>query len=134
MIDAVIKEAAIIQESAIQEANQAFSKQVTNQVARITGELNRLEQLLSAGMVDRRVLSEFRYAVDRARQTGWQVQTWLDGDGRALENVITEERIRCITRMTNHLASELEAERREFAGLDTLQEAMKKLDSILQHG
>jgi multidrug resistance efflux pump len=134
MIDAVIKEAAIIQESAIQEANQAFSKQVTNQVARITGELNRLEQLLSAGMVDRRVLSEFRYAVDRARQTGWQVQTWLDGDGRALENVITEERIRCITRMTNHLASELEAERREFAGLDSLQEAMKKLDSILQHG
>jgi hypothetical protein len=36
--------------------------------------------------------------------------------------------------MTNHLASELEAGRREFAGLDTLQEAMKKLDSILQHG
>ena len=54
MIDAVIKE------TAIKEANQAFTKQVTNQVARITGELNRLEQLLSAGMVDRRVLSEFR--------------------------------------------------------------------------
>jgi hypothetical protein len=133
MMDAVMKEAAIIQETAIQEANQAFSKQVTNQVARITGELNRLEQLLSAGMVDRRVLSEFRYAVDRARQTGWQVQTWLDGDGRALETVITEERIRCITRMTNHLASELEAGRREFAGLDLLQEAMKKLDGVLQN-
>ncbi len=133
MMDAVMKEAAIIQETAIQEANQAFSKQVTNQVARITGELNRLEQLLSAGMVDRRVLSEFRYAVDRARQTGWQVQTWLDGDGRALETVITEERIRCITRMANHLASELEAGRKEFAGLDLLQEAMKKLDGVLQN-
>jgi ribosomal protein S15P/S13E len=131
MTDAVIKEEAIIQESAIREANQAFNKQVTNQVARITGELNRLEQLLSAGMVDRRVLSEFRFAVDRARQTGWQVQTWLDGDGRAFATVITEERIRCITRMANHLASELEVERKEFAGLDALQEAMKKLHAAL---
>ena len=65
-------------------------------------------------MVDRRVLSEFRYAVDRARQTGWQVQTWLDGDGRGLSTVITEERIHCITRMTNHLASELEVERKDL--------------------
>lgn len=132
-MDAVMKEAAIIQETAIQEANQAFSKQVTNQVARITSELNRLEQLLSAGMVDRRVLSEFRYAVDRARQTGWQVQTWLDGDGRTLSTVVTEERIRCITRMANHLASELEVERKQFTGLDSLQEAMKKLDGVLQN-
>jgi multidrug resistance efflux pump len=125
MIDAVIKEAAI------QEANQAFSKQVTNQVARITGELNRLEQLLSAGMVDRRVLSEFRYAVDRARHTGWHVEKWLDGDSRELSALIAEERIRCITRMTNQLASELEIEGRDVTGLDPLRQAMRKLDAAL---
>ncbi|MBZ5506832.1 MAG: hypothetical protein LAO78_15355 [Acidobacteriia bacterium] len=125
MIDAIIKE------SAIQEANQAFSKQVTNQVARITSELNRLEQLLSAGMVDRRVLSEFRYAVDRARQTGWQIEKWLDGDSRELSSVITEERVRCITRMTKQLASELEVEGQEITGLDSLREAMQKLDVVL---
>jgi len=122
---------AVIRETAIKEANQAFGKQVTNQVARLTGELNRLEQLLSAGMVDRRVLSEFRYAVDRARQTGWQVQTWLDGDGRELSTMITEERIHCITRMTNQLASELEVEAKRFAGLDALRVAMQKLESAL---
>jgi hypothetical protein len=125
MIDAVIKE------SAIQEANQAFTRQVTNQVARITGELSRLEQLLSAGMVDRRVLSEFRYAVDSARKTGWQVEKWLDGDGRELSTMITEERIHCITRMTNHLASELEVEAKQFAGLDALRLAMQKLESAI---
>jgi multidrug resistance efflux pump len=125
MIDAVIKEAAI------REANQAFSKQVTNQVARITGELNRLEQLLSAGMVDRRVLSEFRYAVDRARHTGWHVEKWLDGDSRELSALIAEERIRCITRMTNQLASELEIEGRDVTGLDPLRQAMRKLDAAL---
>src|SRR6476619_1412154 len=122
---------AVIKETAIREANQAFGKQVTNQVARITGELNRLEQLLSAGMVDRRVLSEFRYAVDRARQTGWQVEKWLDGGSRELSVVITEQRVRCITRLTKQLASELEVEGKEFAGMDSLREAMQKLDAVL---
>ncbi len=125
MTDAVIKEAAL------KEANEAFSKQITNQLARITGELNRLEHLLAAGMVDRRVLSEFRYAVDRARQTGWQVQTWLDGDGRALSTLITEERIRCIARMCNQMASELEVSETKFTGLDPMREAIQKLDQAL---
>jgi hypothetical protein len=122
-----------VKEIAIKEANQAFTKQVTNQVARITGELSRLEQLLSAGMVDRRVLSEFRYAVDRARTTGWQVEKWLDGDSRELSTMITEERIHCITRMSNHLASELEVEveGKRFAGLGAMKDAMKKLDAAL---
>lgn len=122
---------AVIRETAIQEANHAFTKQVTNQVARITGELQRLEQLLSAGMVDRRVLSEFRYAVDSARKTGWQVEKWLDGDTRELSTMMTEERIHCITRMSNHLASELEVEVAQFAGMDALREAMRKLNSAL---
>jgi hypothetical protein len=122
---------AVIRETAIQEANHAFTKQVTNQVARITGELQRLEQLLSAGMVDRRVLSEFRYAVDSARKTGWQVEKWLDGDTRELSTMLTEERIHCITRMSNHLASELEVEVTQFAGMDALREAMRKLNSAL---
>ena len=122
---------AVIKESAIQEANQAFTRQVTNQVARITGELNRLEQLLSAGMVDRRVLSEFRYAVDSARKTGWQVEKWLNGDHRELSTVMIEERIQCITRMSNLLALELEVEAKQFAGVSALQDAMRKLDSAL---
>ena|ERR1700686_180786 len=122
---------AVIKEAAIKEANQAFSKQVTDQVARITGELNRLEQLLSAGMVDRRVLSEFRYAVDRARKTGWQVEKWLDGDSRELSTMITEERIHCIARLANHLAPELEVEDKNFAGVDSLREAMQKLSVVL---
>ena len=122
---------AVIKESALQEANHAFTKQVTNQVARITSELHRLEQLLSAGMVDRRVLSEFRYAVDSARKTGWQVEKWLDGDSRELSTVMIEERIQCITRMSNLLALELEVEAKQFAGVSALKDAMRKLDSAL---
>jgi hypothetical protein len=122
-----------VKEAAIKEADQAFSKQVTNQVARLTSELNRLEQLLAAGMVDRRVLTNFRYAVDRARQTGWEVEKWLDGDNRALTTMITEERIGCIARMCNHLASELEAGDQNFAGLNVLRAAMHRLDAVLNN-
>lgn len=122
---------AVIQEAALKEANQAFNKQVTTQVARITSELNRLEQLLAAGMVDRRVLSDFRYAVDRARQTGWQVEKWLDGDNRDLSTAITEQRIGSITRMCNQLAAELEVQGKDFAGIETLRTAMQKLEAAL---
>src|SRR6476620_9768945 len=122
---------AVIKETAIREANQAFTKQVTNQVARITSELHRLEQLLSAGMVDRRVLSEFRYAVDSARKTGWQVEKSLDGDSRELSTMITEERIHCLTRMSNHLASELEVESNQLAGLNALKSATTRRESAL---
>ena len=122
---------ALITETDLQTANEAFHKQVTNQVARVTGELNRLEQLLSAGMVDRRVLSEFRFAVDRARQTGWHVEKWLDGDCRDLSAVIAEERVLCLARLANKLASELEVEGKHVKGLETLHEAVKKLDLVL---
>jgi len=120
-----------VKEAAIKEANDAFNKQVTNQVARITSELNRLEQLLTAGMVDRRVLTDFRYAVDRARQTGWQVEKWLDGDSRELSTVITEERIGCITRMCSQLAPELEALGNDFAGLEPMRAAIQKLEAVI---
>ena len=38
-------------EVGIKQANDAFGKQVTAQVGRITGELNRLEQLLSSPVI-----------------------------------------------------------------------------------
>ncbi len=58
----------------IREEDKAYVALVTNQVQRVTQELNKLDQLLQAGMVDRNVLAEFRQAVDQIRQTSWNVQ------------------------------------------------------------
>jgi small-conductance mechanosensitive channel len=118
-------------DKSIQEANDAFGKQVSSQIARITGELNRLEQVLSAGMVDRRVLTEFRDAVNKVRKTSWHVQCWLDGDLRDLSTMLTEERIRAVTQMANLLASELK-NNEERADLSGLRDAIQKLDRVLQ--
>ena len=119
-------------ETAIQEAHDAFGKMVSGQVARITSELNRLDQLLKAGRVDARVLSEFRYAVDRVRNSGWQVQVWLEGDTKALSVLLMEERIRLATRLAHQLATELTVgESQDFLGLGSLRDAIAKLEEAL---
>ena len=120
-----------VTEAAIKEADQAFSRQVTNQVARLTGELNRLDELLKAGQVDARVLSEFRQAVDRVRTSGWQVQAWLEGDPRALAVMLLEERIRVTTRLVQQLAVEMAASDHELIGVSALKEGIQKLDQVL---
>jgi len=121
-----------MKEAAIKDADQAFGKQVTNQIARITAELNRLEQLLSAGMVDRRVLTEFRDSVNRVRQTSWHVQCWLEGDTRDLSAVLVEERLRLATQMVNRVGWDLQTTKGKFAGLSALRDAIQKVDQVLK--
>jgi hypothetical protein len=118
-------------DAALQEANEAFGRQVSGQVARVTGELNRLDELLKAGQVDARVLSEFRQAVDRVRTSGWQVQVWLEGEPRDLAVMLLEERIRVATRLVYQLTSEIAASGHVLTGLNALKEGIQKLDHVL---
>ena len=118
-------------ETAIKDADTAFSKQISSQVARITGELNRLEQLLSAGMVDRRVLVEFRDAVNKVRKTSWHVQCWVDGDLDNLASIMIEERIRTASHLAGNLASELQTSTAKLSGLRSLKESIQRLDRVL---
>src|SRR5215471_1409492 len=118
-------------EVAIKQANDAFSKQISAQVGRITGELNRLEQLLSAGMVDRRVVAEFRDAVDKVRKTSWQVQCWMDGDLQSLSSSMVEERIRAASQLANHLACDLQNNSEKFSGISLLKDSIQKLGKVL---
>ena len=118
-------------ETAIKDADTAFSKQISSQVARITGELNRLEQLLSAGMVDRRVLVEFRDAVNKVRKTSWHVQCGVDGDLDNLASIMIEERIRTASHLAGNLASELQTSTAKLSGLRSLKESIQRLDRVL---
>jgi hypothetical protein len=63
------------------EDDQAFMALVSSQVQRVTMELSKLDRLLQAGMIDRAVLAEFRVAVDKIRQTGWNVQHSMQAAG-----------------------------------------------------
>jgi multidrug resistance efflux pump len=120
-------------DAALQQANQAYHKQVSDQITRVTGELRRMEDLLSAGLVDRRVLTEFRHAVDRVRSTGWQVERWLSGDESSLSVMLVEDRIRLATRMVAQLTSEAAIVDKDFTGLRALKDAITKLEHVLQN-
>jgi hypothetical protein len=116
----------------VQQANEAFHNQVSNQISRITAELKRMEDLLSYGLVDRRVLTDFRYAIDRVRSTGWQVERWLDGDDRGLSVLLAEERIRLVTRMATHLSGETTLLERQRLDVRAMRAAIKKLEDALK--
>lgn len=118
-------------EVAIKQANDAFGRQVSAQVSRITGELNRLEHLLSAGMVDRRVVAEFRDAVDKVRKTSGHVQCWMDGNLQSLFSTLVEERIQTASQLASLLASDLRTNKETFPGINQLRDSMRKLDRVL---
>lgn len=121
-----------IDETLVQQANEAFQAQVTRQISRITAELKHLEDLLSFGMVDRRVLAEFRQTIDRVRTTGWQVERWLDGDERGVSKLVTEERVRVAATLAAQLASDPSVLDQKLTGLPALREAVRKLDRALE--
>jgi hypothetical protein len=60
------------------DADRAFAQLVSGQVKRVTQEIQKLEMLLKAGMVDPEALREFRKAIDQVRKTSWSVQNALD--------------------------------------------------------
>lgn len=114
-------------------ADSSFKAQVNAQAERITAEVNKLEQLLRAGMVDRRVLTSFREAVNRIRQTTWAVQQWLEGGEAALSTTLLKERIRITEQLATQLGSDLVPgdTRVDEQELDSLTEAVHSLSRLL---
>lgn len=82
-------------------------------------------------MVDRRVLAEFRDAVNKVRKTSWHVQCWVDGDLDNLASTMIEERIRTASHLAGNLASELQTSTGKLSGLQGLKDSIQRLDRVL---
>lgn len=93
----------------LDEIDSQFSKQISKQVERATAELNQLEQLLKAGMVDRDVLTDFRESVNRVRHTGWAVQQAMEAPSSKEDVglILTIERVRAATQLNAQLVVDL---------------------------
>lgn len=105
---------------------------------RATAELAELERAIRCGDVNPRVLREFRDAVDHIRKTAWVVQEWGErtAQGKETETVLgllTLERIRRATQLTNDLASDLQSKEiaPQTAGLYELYSAVERLHRVL---
>src|SRR5579872_1723359 len=87
---------------------------VNFQLKKTSAELVRLEQAMKTGSVDRRILVEFRDAVDYVRKTAWAVQEWQERelqkhDPQTLLPLITTERIRRATQLSKAIIADLAA-------------------------
>jgi hypothetical protein len=111
-------------------SDSAFKMQVNGLTERITAELNKLEQLLLAGMVDRRLLTNFREAVNRIRLTSWNVQQSLEGGQAALPVLLLKERVRITEQLATQLTSDLRQPATEI-GQQELDSLTKAIESLL---
>ncbi|HXX44092.1 MAG TPA: hypothetical protein VEJ38_05145 [Candidatus Acidoferrales bacterium] len=105
---------------------------VNFQLKKTSAELVRLERIMKSGSVDARILREFRDAVDYVRKTAWAVQEWQerklrDRDPQTLLPLITAERIRRATQLSQTIMADLAAQQvtRETAGIEEFFRAVR---------
>ena len=119
----------------VDEADSQFSQQISKQVERATAELNQLEQLLKAGMVDKHVLTDFRESVNRVRHTGWAVQQAMEAPGSKEDVglILTIERVRAATQLNAQLVVDLgPIKDQELIDQEKLTVLRKQVESLAQ--
>jgi hypothetical protein len=87
---------------------------VTFRLKRAIDDLHKLESAIRSGGMDARVLREFRDAVDYVRKTAWALQELQERqaqqrDTATVRSLLTEERVRRATQLSDALASDLDS-------------------------
>jgi len=118
------------------DSERQFADQLNSQIEQVSRSLMHLDKLLVAGLVDRRVLTSFREAVDRVRTTGFVVQQAIEGTRPTsqITEALLVERVLAATRTVKHLTSELQTSKpvSPIQGSDDLAQALRQLLAILE--
>jgi hypothetical protein len=117
------------------DSGKAYANQLNSQIEQVSRSLTHLDKLLVAGLVDRRVLTSFREAVDRVRSTGYVVQQAIDGSrpGTQITDAVLAERVGAAARTLKYLAADLKATPPAgvIVGMDELTTALHQLLELL---
>ena len=104
-------------------------------------ELRRVDRLLLGGDLDPRILSDFRDALNRVRNTAWSAQQYLtlkgaQQDSHSVLSLLAGERIRAMYQLCQALLSDLDSPDVRFqpGHLIQLQSAIKNLSDRLERG
>lgn len=113
-------------------------ERITNRVASAIAELHNLQDLLASEDVDSRLLTDFRDALNRTRNTAWGVQQYLtcrsiQADSTTLMQILAVERIRVAYQLGQALLQDLQAPdlKVQPGQLVELYKVMKRLASRL---
>lgn len=111
---------------------------VNFQLKKTSSELLHLEDAIRSGGIDQRILMDFRDAVDHVRKTAWAVQEWqerqiLHHDPHTVLPLLTSERIRRATQLSNAIIADLDTHdvTPETPGVNNLFEATKRMHQLL---
>jgi hypothetical protein len=112
---------------------------LTFRLKKTTSELLQLDQAITEGNIDARVLREFRDAVDYVRKTAWAVQEWQERqeqqkDTATVLPLLFMERIRRAKQLCAAVSSDMKAHdvTPETTGLEALYRSIQKLSQELQ--
>jgi len=88
---------------------------VNFRLKKTSAELVRLNRAMQSGNLDPRILREFRDAVDYVRKTAWAAEEWQERqlrqrDPHTILALITSERIRRATQLSNAISADLAAQ------------------------
>jgi hypothetical protein len=110
---------------------------VNFQLKKTSAELVRLNQAMQSGNIDPRILREFRDAVDYVRKTAWAAEEWQERqlqqhDPQTVLPLITAERIRRATQLSESISADLAAHEvsSETAGMH---EFFRAVERVYQH-
>ena len=118
------------------DSERQYADQLNSQIEQVSRSLMHLDKLLVAGLVDRRVLTSFREAVDRVRTTGFVVQQAIEGTRPTsqITEALLVERVSAATRTIKHLTAELQNSKpvNPLQGANELAQALRQLLTILE--
>jgi hypothetical protein len=111
---------------------QEYNDELNEQVQKVTLALQQVEEMLTTGIVEETVLKGFRESVNRVRNTGWIIQKALLEE-KGVNEMLAQERIRCITEMSDQLFCNLEEiESDDLEGLESLQTSIEELLTVVR--
>jgi hypothetical protein len=118
---------------------QQKKPELSSRLQKTNEDLKNLQSSVKTGMINVKVLVEFRTAIERARQASAAVEQWLDAQGKGgdpyllMEQVI-RQRIEMTTQLVKDVTVDLESLDVDFdtPGLPSLNEAVRKLAERLE--
>lgn len=107
---------------------------LSTRLKKTTDELKDLQDSVKTGMINVKVLMEFRNAAERARQASAAVQQWLDSQGKGndpykLMAQVMSQRVEMTTQLIKDVTHDLESGDVDFdtPGLSELARAVRTL-------
>jgi hypothetical protein len=119
--------------------NLKNAPELSSRLKKTNEELKNLQTSVKTGMINVKVLMDFRTATERARQASAAVQQWLDAQGKGgdpykLMEQVAKQRVEMATQLIRDVTVDLESLDVDFdtPGLPALNEAVCKLGQRLE--